>query len=64
MLSGRVVNCYGIKELDLPAINFASCNKAVIYAPNGVMKTSLSKIFEDISQGKSTSDRMIEFLVV
>ena len=62
MLSGRMVNCYGIRELDLPAINFANCNKAVIYAPNGVMKTSLSKIFEDISQGKPTSDRIFSGL--
>ena len=27
---------------------------------NGVMKTSLSKVFEDISKGSSTSDRIFK----
>ena len=58
MLSGRMVNCYGIKEFNLPAINFGQCNKAIIYAPNGVMKTSFAKVFEDISKGKPSSDRI------
>ena len=58
MINGRFQNCYGIKELDLPNIDFASCNKALIYAPNGVMKSSLAKVFEDISNGSATKDRI------
>lgn len=58
MLSGYFENCYGIKQLRLESINFSQCNKAVIYAPNGVMKTSFSKVFEDISKGVATSDRI------
>lgn len=60
MLSGHFENCYGIKEFDLPGINFANCNKAIIYAPNGVMKTSFSKVFDDISQGKPSTDRIFQ----
>lgn len=60
MLSGRLINCYGIKQLDLPPINFARCNKSLIYAPNGVMKSSFTKVFEDISQGAPTSDRIFQ----
>lgn len=60
MLSGHFANCYGIKEFDLPGIDFARCNKAVIYAPNGVMKTSLASVFEDIAQGKASTDRIFQ----
>lgn len=60
MLSGRLVNCYGIKQFDLPPIDFTRCNKALIYAPNGVMKSSFTKVFEDIAQGKPTSDRIFQ----
>lgn len=58
MINGRFQNCYGIKELDLPNIDFSNCNKALIYAPNGVMKSSLAKVFEDISKGLATRDRI------
>lgn len=55
-------NCYGIKELDNLKINFSYCNKALIYAPNGVMKSSLAKVFEDISRGLKTTDRIFDNL--
>lgn len=59
MLGGYFENCYGLKQFNLPNINFSRCNKALIYAPNGVMKSSLSKVFEDISKGSnSTGDRI------
>ena len=58
MLSGYFENCYGIKQFTLPNINFSTSNKAIIYAPNGVMKTSFAKVFEDISKGQRTSDRI------
>ena len=44
MLSGHFENCYGIKEFDMgTGIDFSRSNKAIIYAPNGVMKTSFTK---------------------
>ena len=60
MLSGNFENCYGIKQFALPNISFNQCNKAIIYAPNGVMKTSFAKVFEDISKGTTTSDRIFK----
>lgn len=60
MLSGYFENCYGIKQFALPNISFNPCNRALIYAPNGVMKTSFSKVFEDISKGTATSDRIFK----
>jgi len=48
-------NCYGIRHLETE-LDF-SCNKAVlIYAPNGMMKTSLAKTFRDLSQGEDSKD--------
>lgn len=35
----------------------------MIYAPNGVMKSSLSKVFDDISKGTATSDRIFQSVV-
>ncbi len=64
MLSGRFDNCYGIKHLELPEILFERggniCNKVLIYAPNGVMKSSFSRVFEDISKGRATGDRIFQ----
>ena len=63
MLNGHFENCYGLKQFELPNINFTRCNKAIIYAPNGVMKSSLSKVFDDISRGAATSDRIFQGMV-
>lgn len=59
-LSGRFENCYGIKYFDMDAIDFSKSNKALIYAPNGVMKTSLAKVFEDLSKGVASKDRIFQ----
>ena len=58
MIRGYFENCYGLKEFTLPNIDFTNNNKAIIYAPNGVMKSSLSKVFDDISKGNRTTDRI------
>lgn len=59
MLSGNFVNCYGIKKFDLKGIKFEnSRNKAIIYAPNGIMKTSFANVFDDIANGNETKDRI------
>lgn len=63
MLNGHFENCYGLRQFNLPNINFTRCNKAMIYAPNGVMKSSLSKVFDDISKGAATSDRIFQDVV-
>lgn len=63
MLSGNFANCYGLKQFQLSNINFSQCNKAIIYAPNGVMKSSLSQVFDDISKGKPTKDRIFNNVV-
>lgn len=63
MLSGQFENCYGLRQFHLPNIDFRRCNGALIYAPNGVMKSSLSKVFDDISKGKVTTDRIFPEVV-
>jgi hypothetical protein len=66
-LSGRFTNCYGLQDFELSPINFDDThnrfpNRAIIYAPNGVMKTSLARVFEDISKGQPTVDRIFKDL--
>ena len=58
MLSGLFKNCYGMKYFELKEIDFRKSNKAIIYAPNGVMKTSFSNVFFDIAKGAPTFDRI------
>ena len=58
MLSGRFDNCYGLRHFELPAINFPEDKSAIIYAPNGVMKSSFSNVLSDISKGNRTFDRI------
>jgi hypothetical protein len=46
--------CYGIKKLEK---EFIFSNRAFsIYAPNGSMKTSFAKTFDDRSKNKDTTD--------
>lgn len=58
MLSGRFDNCYGLRHFELPTINFPEDKSAIIYAPNGVMKSSFSNVLSDISKGNRTFDRI------
>jgi len=48
-------NCYGIKALR-HEFDFGTGNAFLIYAPNGAMKTSLAKVFTDISQAEDPKD--------
>jgi len=43
-------NCYGINALD-HEFDFTNCNAVIIYASNGVMKTSFARTFDRLSQG-------------
>ncbi|MEI7188070.1 hypothetical protein [Dickeya dianthicola] len=48
-------NCYGISEL-AHEFDFNITKGYAIYAPNGFMKTSLSKTFDDLANGRETKD--------
>ncbi len=51
-------HCYGIKKLQTE-FNFESHGDVfTVYAPNGVMKTSLANTFRDVSNGAASTDRI------
>ena len=50
-LSIKLQNCYGIKKLE-ENLDFTNRNVNVIYAKNGLMKTSLAKVFSKFQIGK------------
>ncbi len=54
-ISVDLKNCYGIKALQTD-FDFSAGNAFLIYAPNGAMKTSLAKVFTDISKAESPKD--------
>lgn len=52
-------NCYGIKKLEYTFdLELRGKSKGIysIYAPNGFMKSSFARTFEDIQQGKNSQD--------
>jgi len=54
-------HCYGIKNLK-HEFDFSGCKTFVIYAPNGVMKTSFAKTLNDIANGKKPHDQIDDTL--
>ncbi|UVK35644.1 hypothetical protein LHFGNBLO_006484 (plasmid) [Mesorhizobium sp. AR10] len=52
-------HCYGIKKLKAD-LDFGKTNAIAIYAPNGAMKSSLAKTFQDIADGKDSGDRIFK----
>jgi len=50
-------NCYGIKKLEFQ-FDFSTNKVYSIYAPNGTMKTSFSKTFNDFSTDKQSFDNV------
>ncbi|MDO8990035.1 MAG: hypothetical protein Q7U91_10425 [Sideroxyarcus sp.] len=54
-VSVQLENCYGIGKL-VYEFDFSQANAYSVYAPNGFMKTSLSKTFLDLSRDKKPSD--------
>lgn len=56
-LSVRLENCYGITELT-HEFKFEESHANLIYAPNGVMKTSFAKTFLAISKDKQPEEKM------
>jgi hypothetical protein len=51
----NIENCYGISKLEY-TFDFEKSKVYSIYAPNGVMKTSFSKTFSDLSKNKESKD--------
>lgn len=56
-LSIHFENCYGIKKLQ-HEFDFSKCRTFAVYSPNGVMKTSFTKTFDDVSANRTPSDQM------
>ena len=50
-------NCYGIKHLDTE-LDFDDTPAYAIYAPNGAMKSSLARTFQDVAEGVDSQDRI------
>ena len=51
----KLQNCYGIKKLEKD-FDFSKGSTCAVYAPNGVMKTSFAKTFEDLRLGRPSKD--------
>lgn len=50
-------HCYGIKALKA-SFDFGKSKAYAIYAPNGAMKTSFAKTFQDVAKGAASGDRI------
>ncbi len=55
-------NCYGIKKLEHEFV-FSNFKTAVIYAGNGIMKTSFAKTFNDLATKKTPCDQLDDSLI-
>ncbi|MDD4083616.1 MAG: hypothetical protein PHD05_09570, partial [Sphaerochaetaceae bacterium] len=54
-------HCYGIEKLYYE-FDFSKCNTFLVYAPNGVMKTSFAKTFNDIANNIKPRDQVDDTL--
>ncbi|MDM5187568.1 hypothetical protein QUF99_09620 [Bacillus sp. DX4.1] len=52
----EIMNCYGINSLEAEFDFTGAKSTQIIYAPNGVMKTSLANVFDDYSKGFESKD--------
>lgn len=52
-----LTNCYGIKSLS-QEFDFTQARANLVYAPNGIMKTSLSNTFLRLSNGKEPEEKL------
>ena len=53
----QLENCYGIQSFD-HTFDFNEKNSILIYAPNGVMKTSFAKTLLQISNGLEPEEKI------
>lgn len=56
----KLENCYGIQKMN-ESIDYSNNNVAIIYAPNGTMKSSLAKTFEDIRDDRPVEEKVFGF---
>ena len=56
-LQMKLENCYGIKKIH-EIIDYSNNNVAIIYAPNGTMKSSLAKTFEAIRDDRQVEEKV------
>lgn len=56
-LKVHLENCYGIKSLK-SEFDFSKARAVAIYAPNGAMKSSLAKTFQDVANDTISKDRI------
>lgn len=56
-LSVKMENCYGIQSFK-HTFDFTKSNANVIYAPNGMMKTSFAKTFLRLSEGLEPEEKL------
>lgn len=56
-LNVELEHCYGIKKLSTK-FDFSTKRAFAIYAPNGAMKSSFAKTFQDIAKKEKSSDKM------
>lgn len=54
-----LTNCYGIKSLKRD-FDFKNTRAYALYAPNGVMKSSLARTFQDAAERKVSEDRIFK----
>ncbi len=54
-VSLNLEHCYGIKLLKA-VLDFSKIQAYAIYAPNGVMKSSLAQTFQDAFKGETSKD--------
>ena len=52
-------NCYGTKDLQKD-FDFSETRAYALYAPNGVMKSSLAQTFQDAADDKDSEDRIFK----
>lgn len=58
-IKAKLINCYGIRELN-ETFDFTSSNSISIYSPNGQMKSSFSKTFQDLCFSRESKDLVFE----
>lgn len=58
-ISINLQNCYGIKKLNY-LFNFEKYHNYILYASNGMMKTSFTKTFKAIASKKKPADEVYE----
>lgn len=59
-LNVKLENCYGIKKLE-QEFDFSEFKTFAIYAPNGVMKTSFAKAFNDYIDNIDSKDQVFDY---